>query len=92
MTDGKKYRELIQNLRGEAACYPDDCDYCSAEGKCRCQRIGQACDAAEELLTGLEAAEKELKLCRNELCLRCGDYIHAHEGWCNGCRWQKAAE
>lgn len=30
----------------------------------------------------------ELRDCRNELCLRCGQYKTAHLGSCNGCRWK----
>lgn len=26
--------------------------------------------------------------CRNELCLLCGKYEHAHKGACNGCRFE----
>ena len=26
---------------------------------------------------------------RNELCLKCGEYVRAHEGACDGCRWKK---
>lgn len=26
--------------------------------------------------------------CRNELCLRCGQYKTKHLGSCNGCRWE----
>lgn len=26
--------------------------------------------------------------CRNELCLRCGQYKTAHLGSCDGCRWR----
>ncbi|MBP5461214.1 MAG: hypothetical protein J6Y20_03725 [Lachnospiraceae bacterium] len=46
----KDYKALVKRLRSEADCYPDECEYCSGEGKCRCQLIGQACDAIEELL------------------------------------------
>lgn len=31
--------------------------------------------------------EGEFKDCVNELCLKCGEYKHEHEGACNGCRW-----
>jgi hypothetical protein len=31
--------------------------------------------------------EGEFKDCVNELCLKCGQYKHEHEGSCNGCRW-----
>lgn len=26
--------------------------------------------------------------CRNELCLKCGDYKQRHLGACDGCRWR----
>jgi hypothetical protein len=90
MKDPKDYKALVTRLRSEARCYPDDCEYCSAEGKCKCQRIGEACDAIESLLGLLGETETDLKVCRNELCLKCGNYSNAHLGWCNGCRWQGA--
>ena len=31
---------------------------------------------------------RELKDCRNELCLQCGGYLNAHLGSCDGCRWK----
>ena len=31
--------------------------------------------------------KRELNDCRNELCLRCGDYKMRHKGACEGCRW-----
>ena len=41
---------------------------------------------------GKEAENEKLKInlkdCRNELCLRCGDYKMAHRGACDGCRWK----
>lgn len=30
----------------------------------------------------------ELRDCRNELCLKCGDYKQRHLGACDGCRWR----
>lgn len=48
-------------------------------------------------LTALEAQreinrlESELKICRNELCLRCGNYREAHKGACDGCRFKDIA-
>ena len=54
MKQPQEYRDLVKKLRGETECYPDECEYCSAEGKCRCQRLGQACDAIEELVPVLE--------------------------------------
>ena len=32
--------------------------------------------------------KRNLKDCRNELCLKCGDYRMAHKGACDGCRWK----
>ena len=34
----------------------------------------------------------ELKMCRNELCLRCGAYKGAHKGACDYCRWKDLDE
>ena len=35
--------------------------------------------------------QRNLTDCRNELCLRCGDYQMAHKGACDGCRWKMEA-
>lgn len=35
---------------------------------------------------------RELKQCRNEMCLKCGQYKEAHNGACNGCRYRKNGE
>lgn len=42
--------------------------------------LNEGADAIEELRT-------DLKDCRNELCLRCGQYKTKHIGSCEGCRW-----
>lgn len=34
----------------------------------------------------------ELKQCRNELCLQCGNYKEAHNGACKDCRYRKGGE
>ena len=34
----------------------------------------------------------ELKQCRNELCLMCGNYKEAHNGACKDCRYRKGGE
>lgn len=31
----------------------------------------------------------DFRACRNELCLRCGQYKTKHLGSCDGCRWEK---
>lgn len=41
----------------------------------------QAANAIDELCV-------ELRACRNELCLRCGNYKEAYKGACDGCRWK----
>ena len=35
---------------------------------------------------------KELKNCRNELCLKCGNYHEAHNGACDDCRYRHGGE
>jgi len=32
--------------------------------------------------------QRDFRDCRNELCLRCGNYHEAHNGACEGCRWK----
>jgi len=31
---------------------------------------------------------QDFRDCRNELCLKCGQYQTKHLGSCNGCRWE----
>lgn len=45
-------------------------------------------EAYEEMRDLFEATKRNLKDCRNELCLRCGQYKTAHLGSCDGCRWR----
>lgn len=42
--------------------------------------MNEAADEISEL-------QDQLKTCRNELCLRCGQYKQKHMGACEGCRW-----
>ena len=49
----------------------------------------------KDLLIKLELADaqidrlkRDLKDCRNELCLYCGKYKERHNGTCDGCRWR----
>ena len=46
------------------------------------------CALIDELQGKLFRANRDLKDCRNELCLRCGQYKTAHLGSCEGCRWR----
>ncbi len=40
----------------------------------------------------VDELKKALRDCRNDLCLHCGRYTEAHNGACDGCRWQITAE
>lgn len=42
--------------------------------------------------TKVQRLQRELKNCRNELCLKCGNYKEAHLGACNDCRYQHGGE
>ena len=42
-----------------------------------------------QLQEELHEAKSELDAMRNELCYLCGKYRDAHNGACNGCRWEK---
>jgi len=44
--------------------------------------------AVRQLCVELFDCRRDLKDCRNELCLKCGDYKFAHKGACDGCRWK----
>ena len=42
-----------------------------------------------EAVEAIEKLQKELHLCRNELCQHCGEYIRNHDtGYCNDCKWR----
>ena len=45
--------------------------------------LASACKERDE-------ARKELNEAKNELCYLCGKYREAHNGACDGCRWEKA--
>lgn len=46
-------------------------------------------DLMNEAVEAIEKSQKELNLCRNELCLKCGNYKERHLGACDGCRWRR---
>ena len=52
-------------------------------------RIGELLDLVQDLKARVESLKADLKDCRNELCLRCGEYKTAHLGSCDGCRWKE---
>ena len=41
-----------------------------------------------DLRRTLADTKAELVLCRDELCLYCGQYKERHKGACDGCRWK----
>ena len=43
----------------------------------------------EKLRKQLEQTQAERDVMRNELCYMCGKYREAHNGACDGCRWEK---
>ena len=46
--------------------------------------LASTCKERDEL-------KKQLHEAKNELCCKCGKYREAHNGACDGCRWEKAA-
>ena len=52
---------------------------------CGIQSINRIMQRAADTLVNLE---RERNCCRNELCMRCGEYIKAHLGACDGCVWK----
>lgn len=40
-----------------------------------------------EMACIIVAMDKELHDCKNELCLKCGEFKRRHVGACEGCRW-----
>lgn len=51
-------------------------------------RIGELLDLVQDLKARVDVLKTDLKDCRNELCLRCGQYKQRHLGACDGCRWR----
>ena len=43
----------------------------------------------EKMMEEIQKLTEELIQCRNELCLRCGNYKEAHKGACDGCRFKE---
>ena len=47
--------------------------------------LASACKERDE-------ARKELHEAKNELCYKCGKYREAHNGACDGCRWNGVSD
>ena len=54
--------------------------------------LASTCKERDELKKELHEAKPELAAMRNELCYLCGNYMEAHNGACDGCRWRKDAQ
>lgn len=67
------YEELIQQLKKHAVELPE-----------KFSKNAELLDA----LTKAADALKNFRDCRNELCLKCGEYKRKHLGACDGCRWR----
>lgn len=52
--------------------------------------IGELLDLVRDLKARIAYLKSELNDCRNELCLKCGNYKQKHLGACDGCRWRDA--
>ena len=89
----KNYDELLKTLRAIAkisyVCEDtEDCDNCEIKVSC-CNITDEVLfHTAEEAINAIQYLQKELRLCRNELCQHCGEYICNHDtGYCDDCRW-----
>ena len=47
--------------------------------------LASACKERDE-------SRKELHEAKNELCCKCGNYREAHNGACDGCRWNGVSD
>ena len=46
----------------------------------------------KELKDKIKRLQRELRNCRNELCLKCGQYKQSHLGACDDCRYRYGGE
>jgi hypothetical protein len=49
-------------------------------------------DTVTQMIGEYMKIQHELRQCRNELCLKCGQYKEAYLGACDGCRYRKGGE
>ena len=57
----------------------------------RAERYSERCVSERldpDYAKAITEMKSALKDCRNELCLKCGDYRMAHKGACDECRWR----
>ena len=53
---------------------------------------GERMDGEGDIQEELIRFKRDLNDCRNELCLRCGEYKRRHLGACDGCRWLEVGD
>lgn len=46
----------------------------------------------QELKDKIQRLQSELKNCRNEFCLKCGNYHQSYAGACDDCRYRRGGE
>lgn len=51
-------------------------------------QIERLVETTEQLKAEKAIAERDFRDCRNELCLKCGEYKTSYLGTCDGCRWK----
>ena len=73
--EGENEMNDLKALKEHPECYWDYIDHLR-------MALAAACKERDE-------ARKELAAMRNELCYLCGKYREAHNGACDGCRWEK---
>ena len=49
-------------------------------------------ESVKEIVDKVKRLQKEVVHCRNELCMKCGQYSKAHLGACDGCRFRHGGE
>ena len=86
--------ELIKNLRTaildlcvDAAAEIENLEGMLKESEAARAELGKHLAATQK---ELHEAKSELAAMRNELCYLCGKYREAHNGACDGCRWNSA--
>lgn len=62
------------------------------EGLCGADYLESAVMANKELINKINRLQREVKHCRNELCLKCGRYHHSYAGSCDNCRFRHGGE
>jgi hypothetical protein len=56
------------------------------------ERLAEEVDAVlDDYQTEDVVIGRDFRDCRNELCLKCGNYQQKHLGACDGCRWKESA-